>query len=101
MSQEASRACDKLRRYFGYSMEGLSGPEGEAVDIVCKDIDAKRKMEVDMIQFLDRNGHSNSTMRWQVDRVLNSSGSTRDMRNALASYNRGERAIYSRMVDER
>jgi hypothetical protein len=100
MSKEALKACRELRDYFGNSMEAM-GMGGYQVDLVCEDIEAKREMEVDMIRFLDSNRHSNSVMRWQVDTVLNSSGSTRSMRDALARYKRGERAIYSRMVDER
>ena len=100
MSKEAMKSCNTLRRYYGFNMEAL-GQGGDQMDLVCKDIFAKREMEIDMIQFLDRNRHSNSVMRWQVDRVLNSEGATLDMREALESYERGKRAIYSRMVDER
>ena len=38
-------------------------------------------------------------MRWQVDMSLNAGMSTQDMRDRLDMYKRGERAIYSKMVD--
>ena len=71
----------------------------ENTKFLCDEIDAKRLMEVDLIQFLDDNGHSDSVMRWQVDMSLNAGMSTQDMRDRLDMYKRGERAIYSKMVD--
>ena len=97
MSNEASRRCEKLRPFFT-----KAGETQRDVQFICDEIAAKRKVEVNMIRFLDRNRHSNTPMRWQVDRILNSSyASTRDVLDELESYERGERAIYSRMVDER
>ena len=97
MSNEALRRCEKLRPFFVQA-----GETQRDVQFICDEIDAKREVEVNMIRFLDRNRHSNTPMRWQVDRILNSSWqSTRDVLDELESYERGERAIYSRMVDER
>jgi len=55
---------------------------------------------VDTIQFLDREGYSNSVMRWKVDAVLNHRYSVNEMYEDLEDSIQNKKFIYGKIVTE-
>lgn len=70
-------ACEELRE--------ISSPlDADHVEVVCGEIDDMHGFLVDMIGFLDDNGHSNTKIRYKVDLLLNHGHGIAGMRERVA-----------------
>ena len=58
------------------------------------------RMLVDMIQFLDRKGHSESMMRWKVDAVLNHGYSVKRVYEDFEDSIKNKKYIYGKIPTE-
>jgi hypothetical protein len=71
------KACEFLKgRTVGWKLP--------YVHTICDELNAHDHFLVDMISFLDHNGHSHTKMRYKVDLLLNKNFSIAEMRERVA-----------------
>jgi len=77
MARKIDDACEFLKG----RTEGWKLPY---VHTLCDEINAHDYFLIDMISFLDHNGHSNTKKRYKVDLLLNKNYSIAEMRERVA-----------------